>query len=245
MACYHTIKTLTEKVFSQYSMNKNSRLYRPLFALLLLFSIPAAFANADPVTEKTPVALLKSMTYDLIEALKISKKALKQDPAVVHQLVTTYVAPRLDFIAASRWVLGKHWRDADRAQKIRFIKEFRQLLIRFYSTALAEYALTHEIDHNIMHFLPLRKKDDKDVTVHSVVRPPGSTKTVPVNYHMHKTRKGWKIYDVSVEGISMITTYKSSFAPQLRNSGVNGLINSLVERNQKLSTKTVNLNTQN
>ncbi|VAW91687.1 hypothetical protein MNBD_GAMMA23-2523 [hydrothermal vent metagenome] len=241
MACYHTIKTLTEKVLGQYSMNKN----RLFFALLILLNSSAIFANTEVAIEKAPVAVLKSMTYDLIEALKASKVTRKQNPDIIQQLVTTHVAPRLDFIAASRWVLGKHWRDADRAQKIRFIKEFRQLLIRFYSTALAEYALTHEINHSIMHFLPLRKKDDKDVTVHSVVHPPGSNKTVPVNYHMHKTRKGWKIYDVSVEGISMITTYKSSFAPQLRNSGVSGLIKSLVERNQKLSTKTVSLNAQN
>ena len=94
-----------------------------------------------------------------------------------------------------------------------------------------------------MHFLPLRETGKKDVTVHSIVSPPGSTKKVPVNYHMHKTHKGWKIYDVSVEGISMITTYKSSFAPQLRNSGVDGLIQSLVERNRKLSTQKVSLNT--
>ncbi len=226
-------------------MNKNSRLYRPFFVLLMLLSAPVVLANTEPAIEKAPVAILKSMTYDLIEALNASRKTLRQNPAIVHQLVTTHIAPRLDFIAASRWVLGKHWREADRAQKIRFIKEFRQLLIRFYSTALAEYALTHEINHNIIHFLPLRKKGGKDVTVHSLVHPPGSNKSVPVNYQMHKTRKGWKIYDVSVEGISMITTYKSSFAPQLRNSGVDGLINSLIERNQKLSTKPASLNVQN
>ncbi len=226
-------------------MNKNNLLYSLIFPILMLANASSALAKAEMSVENSPVAILKSMTYDLIEALKASEKNLKQDPAIVHQLVTTYIAPRLDFIAASRWVLGKHWRDADRAQKIRFIKEFRQLLIRFYSTALAEYALTHKIDHNIMHFLPLRKKDDKDVTVHSIVHPPGSNKTVPVNYQMHKTRKGWKIYDVSIEGISMITTYKSSFAPHLRSSGVSGLIKSLVERNQKLSTKTVSLNTKN
>lgn len=226
-------------------MKKSSLFYSPLLALIMLLNGAMIAENAEANTEKAPVALLKSMTYNLIEAVKESKEALKQDPRIIHQLVKTHIAPQLDFIAASRWVLGKYWRDADRAQKIRFIKEFRKLLIRFYSTALAEYALTHEINHNIMHFLPLRKKDDKDVTVYSIVHPPGSTKTVPVNYYMHKTRKGWKIYDVSVEGISMITTYKSSFAPQLRNNGVDGLINSLVKRNQKLSIEKVSLKSSN
>jgi len=212
-------------------MNKNSLLSSSFIALFMLFNTATIFAS----TEKAPEAVLKSITYNLIESLKKSKKTLKQNPQIIQKLVTIHIAPKLDFIAASRWVLGKYWRNADRAQKIRFSKEFRKLLIRFYSSALAEYALTHEINHKIMHFLPLRENNNKDVTVRSIVNPPGSTKAVPVNYHMHNTRKGWKIYDVSVEGISMITTYKSSFAPQLRSSGVDGLINSLVKRNQKLS----------
>ncbi len=212
-------------------MNKNSLLSSSFIALFMLFNTATIFAS----TEKAPEAVLKSITYNLIESLKKSKKILKQNPQIIQQLVKAHIAPKLDFIAASRWVLGKYWRNADRAQKIRFIKEFRKLLIRFYSSALAEYALTHEINHKIMHFLPLRDNNNKDVTVRSIVNPPGSTKAVPVNYHMHNTRKGWKIYDVSVEGISMITTYKSSFAPQLRSSGVDGLIHSLIKRNQKLS----------
>jgi len=213
-------------------MNKNILLYIPVISTLLLLSQLAVSSE----TQDTPEKILKTTTYNLIEGIKQSREQLKQDPGIIKSLVTTHVAPKLDFIAASRWVLGKHWRDTDRSQKIRFIKEFRKLLIQFYSSALAEYTLKHDIEHDLMTFLPLRDKDyGNDVTLYSIVTPPSSRKKVAVNYHMHNTRKGWKIYDVSIEGISMITTYKSSFAPKLRNLGVDGLITSLTERNTKLA----------
>lgn len=214
-------------------MLKSKTLIFTLFTSLMLLVNGIAYADA----ELKPDALLKSTTYNLISALKKNKKRFKSEPGIVRELVKTHISPKLDFIAASRWVLGKHWRDASREQKVRFIKEFRKLLIQFYSSALTEYAISNDIDHDIMAFKPIRDKDyGSDVTVHSIVSPPSSQKKVPVNYHMHKTRKGWKIYDVSVEGISMITTYKSSFAPQLRNSGVDGLTDSLVKRNMKLAS---------
>lgn len=211
-------------------MNKNNTLY--LILLTFWFAVGSVAAKDNTA----PDVLLKSNTYELIEALKQSKSKLKNNPQIVHDLVIRHIAPQLDFISASRWVLGKHWPEIDRAQKIRFIKEFRKLLIQFYSVALAQYVSSNDVEHGIIKFLPLRKstENDKDVTVYSTVTPPQSNKKVSVNYHMHQTRKGWKIYDVAVEGISMIGTYKSSFEPQLRNIGVAGLINSLTQRNDKL-----------
>lgn len=219
-------------------MSRKNPIYLSIFTLLLFLNSPLAQAKI----ETEPDILIKTTVYKIISAIKESDIKLKKDPKIIHDLVLTHIAPQLDFIAAARWVLGKHWRETDRKQKIRFIKEFRKLLIQFYSAALAEYAFSNDIDHNIMKFLPLREPHDgKDAMVHSIVMPPNSTKKVQVNYHMHKTSKGWKIYDVAVEGISMITTYKSSFAPQLRNVGVEGLTNSLIDRNTRLAAKKVNL----
>jgi len=224
-------------------MIKNRILTFLSLSLLLLVN------NVVASTETEPDTLLKSNTYNLIQGLKVSKSTRKLDPNVVHELVTTHIAPQLDFIAASRWVLGKHWSEIDRTQKISFIKEFRKLLIRFYSVALTEYVSNNDVDHGVIKFLPLADNSHKnevgnDITVRSIVMPPNSTKKVTVNYQMHKTRKGWKIYDVSVEGISMIGTYKSSFEPQLRNSGVDSLIASLIERNNKIAFKKTSLKPQ-
>jgi phospholipid transport system substrate-binding protein len=216
------------------------RHYKSLPLLFLSFFLMLSVASANNTV--SPDKLLKTNTYKLIDALKASKNELKQNPQIVHDLVTTHIAPQLDFIAASRWVLGKHWSEIDRDQKIRFIKEFRKLLILFYSVALSEYVSSTDIDHGIIQFAPLKNEStDTDVTVHSTVSPPNSKKKVSVNYHMHQTRKGWKIYDVSVEGISMIGTYKSSFEPQLRSAGVDELIKSLTTRNSKLSFKKTTL----
>ena len=221
-------------------MNNKKSIYLILFSLALMLCNNVASAKTDI----EPDVLIKTTTYNLISAIKASNIKLNKDPEIIHNLVLTHIAPQLDFIAAARWVLGKHWRGTSRKQKIRFIKEFRKLLISFYSAALAEYAFNNDIDHKVMKFLPLRgAHDGKDATVYSIVMPPNSTKRVQVNYHMHKTSKGWKIYDVAVEGISMITTYKSSFAPQLRNAGVEELTNSLIKRSTKLAAKKVSLNT--
>ena len=222
-------------------MNKNNTLYLFFFAFFISFNALAENTDIAPDT------LLKSNTYKLIQTLKESRDKLKDNPQIVQDLVTTHIAPQLDFIAASRWVLGKHWPDTARTDKIRFIKEFRKLLIKFYSVALSEYLSNHEIDHGIIKFSPILNNVDKtnnDITIHSIVLPPNSTKKISVNYHMHKTRKGWKIYDVAIEGISMIGTYKSSFETQLRKTGVSGLIASLVERNNKLALKKVNYKTK-
>ena len=226
-------------------MIKNNSLTLVFFCAALLFTSVNAKASTTNALI-APDVLLKSSTYKIIEALKQAKKERKTKPEFIHSLVTEHIAPQLDFIAASRWVLGKYWADIDRSQKIRFIKSFRKLLIQFYSVALAEYVSSNNIDHDIIQFKALRKETekDKDTTVYSIVSPPNTNKKVSVNYHMHQTRKGWKIYDVSVEGISMIGTYKSSFEPQLRNIGVEALIASLEERNNKLAIKKVNFKEQ-
>lgn len=209
---------------------------------LLLIGLLAFASSTYAAKQLAPDALLKVTTYQLIEALKTSHPKFRNNPQLVQNIVQQYLMPHMDFVAASRWVLGKYWRGSSHEQKIQFIKQFRQLLTRFYSTALAGYLLDHEINHNIITLYPLRAnpKDD-DVTVHSTVNPPGAKNPLPVNYHMHKTRKGWKIYDVSIEGISMITTYRNNFAAELRNLGVSGVIASLKERNRHLANSTKTL----
>jgi phospholipid transport system substrate-binding protein len=139
--------------------------------------------------------------------------------------------PHIDFISASKWVLGKHWRRADKQQKLRFIREFRTLLVRFYSSALADFLKTNQVQKDMIRFLPYRGESSDDVTIRSEVHAPDG-KTIPVNYYLHQTRKGWKVYDVSVEGISMITTYRTSFANEIKLKGVDGLIESLAEKNR-------------
>lgn len=201
-----------------------------------LLSVSLLLLSALPVqAENSPRALLETTTNSMVNALTENKAELKKDPLVVNRLVERILIPHIDFISASKWVLGKHWRRADKQQKIRFIKEFRSLLIRFYSSALADFLKTHEARKDMIRFLPQRGNASDDVTIRSEVHAPDG-KTIPVNYYLHQTRKGWKVYDVSVEGISMITTYRTSFANEIKQKGVDGLINSLTEKNNPTSS---------
>ncbi len=217
-------------------MNIQHRMQRYFIGLLFigLSSQFATVAMAEEV-EHTALVTLKTATYNMIEGLKQASKAERGDAKFIRKLVDTHLSPNIDFIASSKWVLGKYWRRANLDEKKAFIREFKTLLVQFYSTALSEYAISNKIEHGLLDFLPIRNDaKDEDITIHSKVNTP-SGKVIPVNYHVHKTSKGWKVYDVSVEGVSMITTYRSSFAAELKQNGVSGIIESLKQRNAKLA----------
>ena len=205
-----------------------------LFACLMLLNLSASQASVQ-----APDELLKSTTHDMFVAMNSEREALRSNPNRVKELVETILLPHVDIITASKWVMGKYWRTASQEQKVGFIREFRTLLVRFYSSALAEYLDTSKevLDENIIHYFPLRNAaEDKDVTVRAEVRPKTGA-PVPINYSMHLTDKGWKVYDVSVEGVSVITTYKNNFANEIKQKGIDGLIASIAERNQELLVK--------
>lgn len=200
-------------------------------ALLLLIS------NSVLAFEKNPKALLESVSDKMISALNDNRDRIKANPKVTQELIEDILMPHLDFITASRYVLGKHWDSATKQQKIAFIKGFRTLLVRFYSSALTEYLNSHNdrLDPGIMVFHTPTDIAKDQLTIRSEVKPK-SGKPVPVNYQLRMTNKGWRIFDVSVEGVSVITTYKTSFASEIQQSGLDALISSLDARNEKLKT---------
>jgi phospholipid transport system substrate-binding protein len=184
-----------------------------------------------------PNMLLETASREMISAINTNHEKIKADPTVLNGLVEEILMPHIDFIAASQWVLGKHWRRASREQKLEFIRQFRTLLLRFYSTALSEYLTTNTVKEDMFVFMPLRGDTaNKQVTVNSEIHAPSGS-IIPVKYSMHLTNKGWKVYDVSIEGVSMVTTYRTSFAAEIKQKGLDGLIASLTERNVKLARK--------
>jgi phospholipid transport system substrate-binding protein len=205
---------------------------------LLLFaaSLLIAPVQAEPTAPNT---VLDMATREMISAINANQEKIKTDPSVVNGLVEDILMPHIDFIASSKWVLGKHWRRASKEQKLEFIRQFRALLLRFYSVALAEYLTTNTVSEDMFVFLPLRgDTNTKRVTVHSEIHAPSGS-IIPVKYSMHLTKKGWKVYDVSIEGVSMVTTYRTSFASEIKQKGLDGLIASLAERNTKLAQNNI------
>lgn len=214
----------------------NSGVFKKSWLLMVMMLLSTAFTAAPVYAEDDePHAILKKVADDMFTALNAHRADIKANPEHTQLLVEKILLPRVDFITASKWVLGKYWNEASKKQKIAFIRQFRTLLLRFYSSALSEYLNSHEgdLDPSIMVFYNTPGSDGDKITVRSEVKPK-SGKSVPVNYHMHKTRKGWRVYDVSVEGVSVITTYKTSFANEIKQSGLDALIASLVERNKNL-----------
>ena len=209
---------------------KNS-VFTLIFAALFMVNTQAQ-ANIQP-----PDEILKVATIKMLHSINDSRAEIKKSPAKLTSLVEEIILPHLDFIAASKMVMGKYWRTAEKAQKIKFIRQFRLLLLRFYSSALAEYLNGRDkaLKDNLIKYFPINLKDgETTITVRGEVIPE-SGKAIPIHYRMHLTKtKGWKIYDVSVEGISMITTYKNNFATQFRTDGVDALIASLEEKNKNL-----------
>jgi len=207
---------------------------RQLWLLILGSTLLLSPLQAEPTA---PNMLLETASREMISAINANHEKIKTDPTIVNGLVEEILMPHIDFIAASQWVLGKYWRSASKEQKLEFILQFRTLLLRFYSTALSEYLTTNTVAEDMFVFLPLRGDTaTKQVTVNSEIHAPSGS-IIPVKYSMHLTNKGWKVYDVSIEGVSMVTTYRTSFAAEIRQKGLDGLIASLTAQNDKLARK--------
>lgn len=173
-----------------------------------------------------PQALVEDTTQRVLERLKQDKELLKQQPERVYDLVADLVLPHFDFVRMSRWVLGRaHWQGASNEQKTRFVLAFRTLMVRTYATALLEYS-----DQQVS-LLPFRGRiEEDDVVVRSEVVQPGAP-GVAINYSLYRRDADWLVYDVSVDGVSLLTSYRSSFASEIRESGLEALIERLEQHN--------------
>ncbi len=201
---------------------------------LLFTTNSMATANTDAKVQ-APDVILKATTLDMLRSINADREALDNAPDKLKLLVEKIILPQIDFIAASKLVLGKYWRRADQKQKIQFIRQFRTVLLRFYSAAIYEYVSNKNeaLPEDLFHYFPLNAKpEDSSTTVRAELKS-DSGQVIPIHYRMHMTSKGWKIYDVSVEGISIITTYKNNFATELKTKGIDDLIASLEEKNNK------------
>ena len=208
-----------------------------LFILSLLFSVNS-IAAINPSIE-APDVLLQKATVKMLRSINTHRSEIKKSPAKLKSLVEEIILPHLDFISASKMVMGKYWRRAEKAQKIKFIKQFRLLLLRFYSSALSEYLNGNDknLREDLIRYFPIDLEEgDTSLTVRAELQP-DTGEAIPIRYRMHLTKKGWKIYDVSVEGISMITTYKNNFANQFKTQGIDALIASLEEKNKNMLAK--------
>jgi len=192
-----------------------------LLAALVLPGMPAA-AHAD--SNISPQELVRDTSSRMLSALHNEHDAIARNPGYLYKLVSEIVLPYFDFERMSQWVLGKNWRSATPGQRERFVEQFRNLLVNTYGTALSKYA-----DEKIVYLPFVDDGRSGTVTVRTEIEQAGST--IPISYSMYHSSAGWKVYDVSISGISLVTNYRSTFGNIIRNKGMDNLIQQLSNRN--------------
>ncbi len=199
-------------------------------SLCLFFTLLSiSYAETTPVPQK----LMEDTSRVMIKEFIANTDAIRKDPQVALRLVNENLVPKINFPLMSRWVLGKYWKKASPEQRKEFIAEFKTLVIKFYSKALVQYLSKNNLEEDVITFIPFRGKlKGKYATVRSQVNPQNGAEPVKVNYDLYRSKNGqWSIYDVSVEGISLVTTYRSSFKSIIAKKGMDELLAELKRKN--------------
>lgn len=191
--------------------------------LCLLWSAPS------PAQNPAPDELVKGVTLEVVGLIAKDREIQSGNQQRVIGLVEEKVLPHFNFTAMAALAMGQNWAKASPDQKKRFTEEFKTLLVRTYASALSAYR-DQKLD-----FRPLRAKPtDTDVVVQVRVLQQGA-QPVTLDYGMEKTAAGWKVYDVAIGGVSLVANYRTDFANQVREAGVESLIGSLRAKNRSLA----------
>jgi phospholipid transport system substrate-binding protein len=183
----------------------------------------AQFALADIAAD----ALVKSTAEEVLEIVKKDKDIQAGDQKKIFALAEEKILPNFNFERVSRLVLGKNWARATPQQQEDFQREFRSLMLRTYATALSKYR------NQTIEFKPTRSQpDDKEVTVKTLILQPGG-QPIAVDYTLEKSGDSWKVFDIVIEGVSLVTNYRGQFSDEIRQSGVDGLIAKLAQKNKQ------------
>lgn len=195
-----------------------------LVLLMLTIGLDGRVSYAETVG---PNQVIQQISERLLEIFAKEQDHLTSDPAHFYQLANEVLVPHIDFSKVSSLVLGKHWRRATPDQQEAFRSQFQLLLVRTYSTAFTELKRWE------IRFLPNRVNEDgTETSVRTLLLLP-QTEPIEVLYRMHRKEGNWMAYDVKIDGISLVTNYRSSFNREVRIIGLDGLIRKITTLNQK------------
>ncbi|MBA4741321.1 MAG: ABC transporter substrate-binding protein [Azoarcus sp.] len=198
--------------------------------LVLCFALVSPFATASVPTDK-PDELVRALTDEVLEILRTDEQLKNGDTDRAVELIEETVLPHFDFPRMTMLAVGRDWRDATAAQRERLIDAFYDMLVRTYSNALTEYS-----DQKV-HFRPLRMSpDDRTVRVQTQIEQSGG-QPVAVDYVLERQDDGWKVFDVVIAGVSLVTNYRSTFAQEIRAGGIDGLIRALETRGSEIAKR--------
>ena len=182
--------------------------------------------NPAKAEEMPPDVLVKNVTNDVLDIIRKDKDIQSGDTHKAADLIEVKVLPNFDFNRMTALAVGREWRSATPEQKKALTAEFHTLLVRTYANALTSYK------NQVIDFKPFKMAaEETDVLVRTEVKQPGA-KPIGIDYSLQKGDAGWKVYDVIVGGVSLVTSYRDQFKQEIGNGGIDGLIKSLQAKNQ-------------
>ena len=192
-----------------------------ILSLILMLTVTTVSATAATGPEQ----LIRETSDKVLEEIRTNSAQYETDPQGVYDLVNTVVLPHFDFSAMTDRALGRYKDDVNEQQRPEIVNEFRMLLVRTYSSALLEYT------DQVLVYLPMEGSEaEGEVTVRTEIEQAGGF-PIPINYVLRNGDDGWKVLDISVDEVSLVTNYRSSFARAIKKNGVDGLIETLRARN--------------
>jgi phospholipid transport system substrate-binding protein len=208
-------------------MERSEKTMNKIFVLLsgvLLLGLSLG-ARADI---PDPDVLIKNTVHEVLDVVRKDKELRAGNQKRLLELVDEKVLPNFDFERMTKLAVGRSWRSATPEQRKALMNEFRILLVRTYTKAFTSYR------DQVVEIKPLKLDSSMtDVTVKTSIVKPGSQQAVEVDYDMEKRPDGWKVYDLSVEGVSLVTSYRGTFADQIQQIGIDGLIKTLADKNKE------------
>ena len=197
-----------------------------------LAALAFAGAASAAIAQEAPDAMVKRVSQEVLQIINTDPKVQAGDQQRIREVVETKLLPNFDFERITALAMGRNWRQATPEQQKQLVDQFRQLLVRTYSGALTQYR------NQTMDYKPMRgDAAASEVTVRTEVVRQGGQAPVPIDYSMAKGASGWKVYDVIVGGVSLVTNYRDEFNEQIKNGGIDGLIKTLTAKNQGSAAK--------
>lgn len=194
----------------------------------ILALILAVFVSLPAVAEQAPNELIQQVTEEVLEIIRKDREIQNGSTAKVIDLVDKKVLPHFNFLHMTALAVGRDWRKATPQQQQQLAGEFKTLLVRTYANALTGYRNQKVV------YKPFRMKpEETDVLVRTEVLQPGS-KPIQLDYSLERQDSAWKVYDVTIAGISLVTNYRDQFGQEVRNSGIDGLIGTISAKNRSL-----------
>ena len=195
---------------------------------LMILLLPALTMTAPAQDIDKPEDVIITTVDSVIARITAEREALDAEPDTVYDLINDLIIPVFDFNSMSRWILGKYWKQASEEQRGIFTAEFKDLLVRTYAKAVLGFSNERVI---LLNTQTNPKNNMVKVNTHIVS---DDAEPTPVNYYLHISDGSWKVVNVAFEGISLVETYRKSFASVIRNDGLESLIQQLIDKNEKL-----------